>query len=382
MTKPDPKSSLSTTPASPGVSVPQKPSLLALPPEAMVEAMNALAEPKFRAKQIMQWLYKKRVTDFAAMTDLSAGLRAKLAEAYCTTTATVAAREADAEDTTKLALRFPDGSVIESVLMLEAQGGGVLGRDELRRTACVSTQAGCAMGCRFCASGQLGLKRHLSAAEIVEQVMAMGACIPGGEWLTNIVYMGMGEPLHNYEATMASLVTLTSEWGFAMSPRRITVSTVGFPRRIRDLAASGIGVNLAVSLHAPNDAVRGKLIPTNEAYGGIEEILAASREYFEATGRQVTFEYTVVKDENDRTEHARELASVIRKVLPGSNINLIPMNPVKMSGLRPPENDQVQVFAQVLEQAGHSVHTRKKKGRSITAACGQLRLRVEEAAVG
>lgn len=361
----------------PGTSSQKKPSLLAMSPEAMAEALATLGEPKFRAKQIMQWLYKKRVTDFAAMTDLSAGLRARLAESFVTTTASVAAREADAENTTKLALRFPDSSVIESVLMLEMHKGEG-GRDELRKTACVSTQAGCAMGCRFCASGQLGLRRHLTAAEIVEQVLAIGAAIPDGGWLTNIVYMGMGEPLHNYEATVASLRTLTSEWGFAMSPRRITVSTVGFPRRIRDLAASGLGVNLAVSLHAPNDRIRSELIPTNEAYGGIDEILAASKEYFEATGRQVTFEYTVVKDANDQTEHARELASVIRKILPGSNINLIPMNPVKMSGLRPPETDQVQVFAQVLEQAGHSVHTRKKKGRSISAACGQLRLRVEE----
>lgn len=370
-----------TTPESNPNSPDSRPWLLAATPEELAQEFSAMGEKPFRAKQVLNWLYRKRVCDVAKMTDLSAGLRQRLAEHFRLPNAAVVASEADHESTTKVALRYPDGSVIESVLMLEPKRDAEEG-DELRRTACISTQAGCAMGCRFCASGQLGLKRHLAGAEIVEQFYAIANLLPAEQWLTNVVYMGMGEPLHNWEGFMRSLRALVSDWGFNMSPRRITVSTVGFPRRIRDLAASGIPVNLAVSLHAPNDEIRDRLIPTNEAYGGIEEILSAAADYFKGTGRQVTFEYTVVKGTNDRPEHAKELASVVRRFLPGANINLIPMNPVRDTGLFPPENIDVEIFSKILDEAGHSVHTRKKKGRSVSAACGQLRLRVEQGAAG
>jgi adenine C2-methylase RlmN of 23S rRNA A2503 and tRNA A37 len=477
--------------------------LLGLDAEAITAELTALGQPGYRGKQIAQWLYKKRIADFAKMTDLPEALRGELASKFALRTATIAAKQFDHETTTKIALRFPDGSVIETVLMLEAErsddgyarsqgeqreeadysgrrdegrggrdrdgrggygdrggysdrggppqrgrdfsnprgndwdsrggrGGpdrGYSDRDRgygdrgdsrdrgygdprerrdsrdsraprpaakfvipegpafsdsnvagLRRTICLSTQAGCAMGCKFCASGQLGLKRNLTAAEILEQFYAVSDLLPADQPLTNIVYMGMGEPLHNWDALMRSLKVITSEWGFAMSPRRITVSTVGLPKRMRELADSGIAVNLAVSLHAPNDRMRGELIPTNDVYGGLAQIVEAARYFFDKTGRQVTFEYTLVRGNNDHPDHAKELSNLVRRLLPGANINLIPMNPVEGSDLSPPETSSVEAFARVLDMAGLSVHTRKKKGRSIAAACGQLRLRVEQGA--
>lgn len=234
------------------------------------------------------------------------------------------------------------------------------------------------MGCRFCASGQLGLKRHLTPAEILEQFYAIAAELGPERWLTNVVYMGMGEPLHNWEGFTGSLTALTSEWGFNMSPRRITVSTVGVAKRLAELADLDIPVNLAVSLHAPDDVIREKLIPTNAAYGGVATILAAAKEYYARTKRQVTFEYTLVRDVNDGAEHARALVTLLRDGFRDCNINLIPMNPVEGSGLKTPEEEVVRLFAGVLKSSGFSVHTRKKKGRSVNAACGQLRLRVEQ----
>lgn len=352
----------------------QLPTLIGKGLPELEAAVIALGEPKFRANQLKQWLYEKRVADPNAMTNLSKALRDRLNESYSFITAAIARQEHDGENTTKFALRYPDGSVVETVLMFEIQADG-----SERRTLCVSTQAGCAMGCRFCASGQLGLKRNLSASEILEQVYIAAAHLGQERWLTNIVFMGMGEPLHNWEAFAQTLLVLTDPEFINMSPRRITVSTVGLANRIRDLAAMGTPVNLAVSLHAPNDKIRSELIPTNQAYGGIQGIVDACADYFEITRRQVTFEYTVVGGVNDRPEHAEELCRLIGERLPGSNVNLIPMNPVAGSGLHTPEERAVEAMSRILESKGHSVHTRKKKGRSISAACGQLRLQVEAA---
>lgn len=351
------------------------PCLVGMPPSAIAALIASLDESDYRAQQVGEWLYARRTADVGAMTNLSKNLRLKLATATQPLPGQVVRVQEDHEVTTKFATRFADGSIIETVLMFEPQPSGAM-----RRTLCVSTQAGCAMGCRFCASGQLGLKRNLTTAEVLAQVYHAIPLLPNGEWLTNIVYMGMGEPFHNWEATVGSLEVLTAAWGFGMSPRRITISTVGMPQRILDLAAQDVPVNLAISLHAPNDDIRQMLIPTNTVYGGLVPILDAARVYFEQTKRQVTFEYTLVGGVNDHRDHAHELGKLVARRLPGSNINLIPMNPVEGSGLLVPQPEDVQTFAQVLEGYGLSTHTRKKKGRSISAACGQLRLAVESGA--
>jgi len=346
--------------------------ILALPPDQLADFVKELGEKPFRAKQLGNWLYQQRVTDIDAMTNLPALFRAKLKEHAIIRSAEVVTKRYDEHsDTTKIALRYSDGSIVETVLMLEPQGDGV------RKTICVSTQAGCAMGCRFCASGLKGLRRNLTAAEILEQFYAVAEVLPEGDFITNVVYMGMGEPLHNWQAFKQSLDVLTQEWGFAMSGRRITVSTVGMADRMRELADHHSPVHLAVSLHAPNDAVRDKVIPTNEAYGGIEAIVDAAKYYQGKTGRKLTFEYTLVHDLNDRPEHARELGDLLADRIPEANVNLIPMNPVEGTGLKAPLTEDVEFFADHLISLGLSAHTRKKKGRSINAACGQLRLEVE-----
>lgn len=356
---------------------PTLPSILGKTPSELESLVAELNQPKFRAKQIAEWLYKQRVSTFDEMTNLPASFRTELATRYSIRQARVRASEAE-DHTTKLALSLHDGSVIEAVLIVQPEY-----RDAPeRRTICVSTQAGCAMGCRFCASGQLGLKRNLAVNEIIEQFCAIADLLQDGQWLTHVVFMGMGEPLHNWENFVAALRVITSPWGFGMSPRRITVSTVGLAPRIRDLAALDIAVHLAISLHAPNDEIRSRLIPTNKAYGGITAIVDAAADYYKQSKRQVTFEYTLVGGVNDSPEHARELLHLVLARLPSANINLIPMNPVEGSGLLAPETANVEGFARILESAGLSVHTRKKKGRQIQAACGQLRLRVEPVAAG
>jgi 23S rRNA (adenine2503-C2)-methyltransferase len=238
------------------------------------------------------------------------------------------------------------------------------------------------MGCHFCASGKLGLKRHLAAGEILEQFFHIAAVLREEQpatWLTNVVVMGMGEPLHNFDGLMGALETLNAEWGFNFGARRVTVSTVGLPDRIRQLAEQGYQFNLAVSLHATTDDQRTALIPTN-ASTGLANILDAAKYYFERTRREVTFEYTLVGGQNDTHEDARRLADLLRD-FPRANVNLIPMNPVEGSGLAEPTGEAVEGFTEVLRSAGVNVHVRRKRGRRVQAACGQLRLRLETANV-
>lgn len=353
----------------------QKPSLIGMDLEALQQAVVACGGKAFQGRQLATWLYGRRVADFAAMTDLSKDLRARLAEKYATLTSTVAAREESGEGTTKLALRLHDGLVIECVLMREAGDEQAMGR----LTACISTQAGCAMGCRFCASGRLGLKRHLSPGEILEQFFHIAAllCEEGDAWLTNVVVMGMGEPLHNFDGLMGALTILNADWAFHFGARRVTVSTVGLPDRIRELAGQGYQFNLAVSLHATTDEQRTRLIPTNKATG-LKPIIKAAADYFQQTRREVTFEYTLVGGENDTPEDAHRLAELLHD-FPKGNVNLIPMNPVEGSGLKEPTTEAVEEFTDVLTMAGVNVHVRRKRGRRVQAACGQLRLKLEPA---
>lgn len=341
------------------------------------EAVVACGGKAFQAKQLAQWLYGKRELSIDQMSNLSKELRAKLGQQYSTLTSSVRAREESGEGTTKLGIRLHDNMIIEAVLMRETRADGAE-----RVTACISTQAGCAMGCLFCASGQLGLKRHLTAGEILEQLLHLSElmreqALPTN-WLTNVVVMGMGEPLHNYDNLLKALTILNSEWGFHFGARRVTVSTVGLPDRIRQLAEQGYQFNLAISLHGVDDASRTALIPTN---AGLAKILDAAKYYFEQTRREVTFEYTLVGGKNDDLDTAQRLVELV-KDFPRANVNLIPMNPVENSGLETPTTDAVNIFTEELRMAGVNVHVRRRRGRRVQAACGQLRLKLEEATSG
>jgi len=266
--------------------------------------------------------------------------------------------------TEKLLLKLSDGELVESVLM----------RDPGRRTVCISTQVGCAMGCVFCASGLLGVKRDLTATEIFEQVLALHRLMADDEQITNVVVMGIGEPLANYRNLMSALDFLTDEFG--LGARRITVSTVGLPKQIRNFADSGKQFNLAVSLHAPNDELRSRIVPVNEGTG-IREILSAADAYFEKTGRRISYEYVLLSGINDQPEHADELVRLLRGR--NAHVNLIPMNGVTELTLSAPDSPMTARFSGILERRGIPVTVRQRKGADIDAACGQLRLNRSEA---
>jgi 23S rRNA (adenine2503-C2)-methyltransferase len=321
-------------------------------------------EQAYRADQIRKWIFGKRVNDFDAMTDLSAGLRQKLAGSFVIFSAHIVQHQKSTDGTEKLLVELRDGEKVECVLM----------REDDRRTICISTQVGCGMGCVFCASGLLGLSRNLSAGEIVEQILQLDRLLPPLERITNIVVMGMGEPLANLPHLLNALATLDEKGGLGLSPRRITISTVGLPDKIRELSLLGKPYNLAVSLHAPNDLLRNELVPVNQKIG-IEAILAAADAYFEETGRRVTYEYVVLGGRNDGVEEARELAALLRGR--NAHVNLIPMNAVSELPFHDPAAERLRHFIEVLEQGGVTTTVRKRKGADIDAACGQLRLRSE-----
>lgn len=338
------------------------PSLLNMSRAELAAYCESVGEKPFRAEQIRKWIFGKRVDDYALMTDISAGLRARLAAEWSLFTATVAAHQVSVDGTEKLLLRLADGHHVECVLMRESE----------RRTICISTQVGCGMGCVFCASGLLGLTRNLQTAEILEQILRLDRLLPGDERLTNVVVMGMGEPLANLPNLLKALLTLDEKGGLGMGARRITVSTVGLPEKIRELAACGKPYNLAVSLHAPNNALRDTLVPVNNKIG-LDAVLAAADDFFAATGRRVTYEYVVLRERNDLPEHAEELVDLLRGRV--AHVNLIPMNNVQELPYNDPGDDRLQRFIRILERGGVTVTVRRRKGADIDAACGQLRLR-------
>ncbi len=313
------------------------------------------------------------------MTNLPTGLRARLAaETTLDPLATEVEQASRDGQTTKWLFRLKDGQTIETVLMLYPELEGV--REE-RRTVCISTQAGCAMGCVFCATGQAGLARNLSAGEIVAQVLAAARWLqappheagmsPGR--LTNIVVMGMGEPLANYDRTWAALRCITDPDGFNLGARHITVSTVGLVPGIRRMAEEPLQINLAVSLHAPNDTLRAQLVPINQRFP-IAEVMAAVREYIARTNRRVTFEYALMNGINDSPALARALAGLLRGLL--CHVNLIPLNPVAESPFQPSSPERATVFQTILQQSGVPATLRVRRGIDIDAGCGQLRRRV------
>lgn len=316
-------------------------------------------QPAFRAKQIVHWVFQRRVSDFQDMSDLPKSLREQLTQSFriFVTTQSVAVAK---DGTDKLLVRLPDGGEVECVLL----------RDGTRRSICVSSQVGCAMGCVFCASGLDGVDRNLTTGEILEQMLLLQSRLKEDERLSHIVMMGMGEPLANLDRVLGALSVAKSKDGLGISPRRITISTVGLPPAIDRLAESGVPYNLAVSLHAPNDELRNELVPVNHKIG-IEAVLDASDRYFESSGRRLTFEYVLLGGVNDFRENGIELAKLLRhrNVL----LNVIPYNPVEGLPYKTPSQRSIAEFRQVLEDGGVNVKFRQRKGGDINAACGQLR---------
>ena len=342
--------------------------LLGLSRDDLAAWIAAAGERPFRIDQVRRWVFGKRVASFDEMHDVPKPLRERLDAEFRLFTGEIVRHQVARDRTEKLLLRFPGGDHVECVLMRE--------RD--RRTVCVSTQVGCAMGCVFCASGLLGLKRNLTTAEILEQILRIDRVLGPDERLTNVVVMGIGEPLANLRNLLPALDTLNDKGGLGIGARRITISTVGLPAKIKELAAHGKPYNLAVSLHAPNDGLRTELVPVNKAIG-IEAILEAADVHFEATGRRVTYEYVLLAGVNDAPEQAAELGRLLGPRV--AHVNLIPMNAVSELPFAEPVGPRTDEFYQTLVRYKVVTTIRKRKGADIDAACGQLRLAQERAAV-
>jgi 23S rRNA (adenine2503-C2)-methyltransferase len=323
-------------------------------------------QPPLRAKQIRRQIIANRAESFAAMTDLPLALREELSRDWSVFATEIAASPVAGDGTRKLLLRLHDGKLIECVLLAEAD----------RRTACISTQVGCGMGCVFCASGLDGVARNLTSTEILEQLLRLRNFLPAGKRLTHCVVMGMGEPLANLPALLDALAVAGKKDGLDLGQRHITISTVGLPAKIRQLAEAGKQYHLAVSLHAPDDGLRNQIVPTNDRVG-LAAILEAADDFYKTTGRQVTYEYVLLGGLNDGPLHARKLVELLRGRQ--AHLNLIPFNAVDGLDYQRPDPDDVTRFAETLRRAGISTKVRKTKGGDIAAACGQLRRRAEAA---
>lgn len=331
----------------------------------LTQFVTNLGQPKFRARQIWQWLYQHYATYFSAMHNLPKSLRETLAEqAHIAPIKIVSNQYSSDGQTEKILSQLPDGQYIETVLM----------RYDRRNTLCISTQAGCAMGCVFCATGQMGFFRNLTVGEIVTPVLHFARQLAAEEkHVTNVVMMGMGEPLHNYENTLLAVDRLTDKEGFNLGARKITISTVGLVPAIRRYAEEGRQTPLAVSLHAATNTERNKLIPINKRWP-IAELLDTCRYYIVKTGRRITFEWALIAGKNDTVEQAQALGRLIQGML--CHVNLIPLNPTKGYGGKPSSREQVDKFQEVLAQYGVSSTVRVRRGIDIQAGCGQLRDRI------
>ena len=392
----------------------KKTDLLSLTLPQMQQWFVERGEAPFRAKQLYSWLYQHLVTDFSAMTNLPQALRSRLAQEASIGPMVVRSELYSKDDRTrKILLELSDGKLIESVLMLYPPIGASSARAKVpgrpqgsplhvslsgnvvapargaRATVCVSTQAGCAYGCTFCATGQMGFDRHLSAGEIVAQVLFFARQLRAVPWaakgipgsvpidhITNIVLMGMGEPLHNYDNVMQALRILNSADGFNLGARHMTVSTVGLVPAIRKLSQEPLQVNLAISLHAPTDELRSRTMPVNKKYP-LKELLAACKDYIAATGRQVTFEYVLLAGVNDTAEYAHQLGELLASLRQFAHVNCIPVNATS-ADYRPPSGEAIRTFRNILFEHGVSNSVRAERGDDIAAACGQLRTRFEK----
>jgi 23S rRNA (adenine2503-C2)-methyltransferase len=326
---------------------------------ALEGVLESLGLDRFRARQLFQWVYRRGIVDPERMTDLSRSLRTTLVRDFTISTPRLVHRETSIDGTEKFLLRLRDGKDIESVFI----------PDTPSMTFCISTQVGCAMACAFCLTGRMGLVRNLTAGEIVGQVRVLADALSMRDTRFNIVLMGMGEPLHNYDETMKALRILADEHGFAMSPRRITLSTVGLLPALERLAHEPVMPNLAISLHAPTDAQRGELVPINRKYG-VADIIAACKRFPLKRRSRITFEYVLLAGVNDRPEDARRLARLLSGVK--SKVNVIPLNAAPGIPFERPSDATIDRFAQILADHHLTVSVRKSRGRDIRAACGQL----------
>ena len=316
--------------------------------------------PPYRAAQIRKWLFEKRAGGFEEMTDLPKKLREELAADWQIWTSKIVRHEQSPDGTEKLLLALADGGRIECVLL----------RDEDRRSICISTQVGCAMGCVFCASGLDGVDRNLTAGEIIEQMLLLARLLPADERIGYIVVMGMGEPLANLDNLLPALQIASDDAGLGISQRRITISTVGLPKQLDRLTMECPNYHLAVSLHAPNNTLRTQIVPTNKSVG-LDEVLNAADRYFVASGRRLTFEYVLLAGINDQPQHAHQLVDLLENRT--ALLNVIPYNPVAGLPYETPSPSAIYKFRDILQSGGINVKFRQRKGAEINAACGQLR---------
>jgi 23S rRNA (adenine2503-C2)-methyltransferase len=360
--------------------LPARPPLTGETLESLSARLRERGEPAFRARQILDWLYKKRVRSWEEMTNLPKPLRVWLAETFELMPARLVLNRQSEDVTDKLLLELGDHSLIETVIIRAPQEG--VGLEHSRKTICISTQVGCAMACAFCASGLAGLKRDLLAGEIVAQLLQVchreDARTPRARAelasFDNIVVMGMGEPLANYDATLQALRIVNAEWGLGFGARRITLSTSGLVPKILRLADEDLGFRLAISLHGATDEVRERIMPVNKAYP-LAELIPAIRTFSARHGRMVTLEFILIEDVNDSLEQAGKLRDIALDL--HAHVNLIPYNTVAGLEWRRPSLTRQERFAEVLRAARVSVTLRREKGHDIDAACGQLRLRTE-----
>jgi 23S rRNA (adenine2503-C2)-methyltransferase len=345
-------------------------------PTTLAEHCSQHGMPPFVAAQLLDWVYQKNVLDPAVMTNISAANRGKLAETIVFESGRIVRHQIATDGTQKLLIDWSqatptagDSALPQLTVDPNKQTECVLIPTEQRETACISSQIGCPVGCKFCASGIGGLDGNLRAGQIVEQVHRLGR-LEGVGRVSNVVFMGMGEPLANFQNVTHAIRTLNASWGMGISARKITVSTVGLPAAIRKLVDFEIPVTLALSLHAPNDELRRQLIPWAN-YATIDELLSACDEYFQKTGREITLEYLLLRGVNDRPQHAQELAGLAKKLR--ANVNLIRYNEVKGLPFDRPTTQDVLAFQQILRRERINAHLRASRGRDIAAACGQLR---------
>jgi len=349
------------------VTLEQPASILGMLPGELDALVIELGQPRYRSDQVLRAVYREGATRFEEIAQLPANLRAELAAKVRLDPASEVRRVASEDGTTtKVLLRMGDGTLVETVVMQYPDPSG----RHPRSTVCVSTQAGCAMGCVFCATGQMGFERNLTAGEIVAQVMHIARMLAGrGEHVTNVVFMGMGEPLANYAGTMRAVRVLTDPRAFGLGQRHITISTVGIIAAIDRLADEGLQVGLAISLHSGDEEARQRLVPT-AGPTSVRDLVSVARRYQRKTGRRVTFEYALIRGVNDRPEDARLLAERVRGT--GCHVNLIPVNPTA-GGFARPARATVLAFERALLDAGVNCTVRVEKGSEISAACGQLR---------
>jgi 23S rRNA (adenine2503-C2)-methyltransferase len=333
--------------------------LAELDPRELEGALVALGVPAFHGRQIFSWIHARSVSRFDEMTDLPAALRATLAERFTVDTPTLEATQTSTDGTTKFLLRLADGRLIESVYI----------PDTPAQTFCISTQVGCAMACAFCLTGKMGLVRHLTAGEIAGQVRVLAHHTGLATSTFNIVLMGMGEPLHNYDATMKALRILAEPRGLGLHPKRVTLSTVGLLPALEKLATEPFMPNLAISLHATTDETRSALVPLNRRYD-LKALLDACRRFPVSRRARITFEYVMLADVNDTPDDARRLVRLLAGIR--GKVNLLPLNEAPGIPFRRPDDTRVNAFARILAERGVRVSVRKSRGRDIRAACGQL----------